>query len=65
IESVTLNGTNATRSGNDSGGGNAWVASGQSPPCTVKAKDAVGNQLEATFSGGNMLQDVGKQFTCQ
>jgi len=63
LKSVTLNGVNATRSGNNSGG-NAWVASGQKPPYTVHATDV--NNDSVTFSYNDTgLKDAGVQFMCQ
>jgi expansin (peptidoglycan-binding protein) len=63
LKSVTLNGTNAMRTGNDSGG-NAWIATGQKTPYTVRATDV--NNGTITFSYGDSgLKDVGEQFTCQ
>lgn len=63
LKSVTLNGTNATRTGNDSGG-NAWIATGQKAPYVVRATDV--NDGAITFNHGDPgLKDVGAQFTCQ
>ncbi len=63
LKSVTLNGVNATRSGNNSGG-NAWVASGQKPPYTVQATDV--NNGSVTFSYNDTgLKDAGVQFMCK
>jgi hypothetical protein len=64
LKSVTLNGVNATRSGNNSGG-NAWIASGQKPPYTVKATDVNNNAITFSYSGGSGLKDAGLQFMCQ
>jgi expansin (peptidoglycan-binding protein) len=64
IKSVTLNGANATRTGNSSGG-NAWIASPQKPPYTVKATDVNNNAITFSYSGGSGLKDVGLQFMCQ
>ena len=64
IKSVTLNGANATRTGNNSGG-NAWIASPQKPPYTVKATDVNNNAITFSYAGGSGLKDVGLQFMCQ
>lgn len=64
IKSVTLNGANATRTGNNSGG-NAWIAAPQKPPYTVKATDVNNNAITFSYSGGSGLKDVGLQFMCQ
>ena len=64
LKSVTLNGVNATRSGNNSGG-NAWIASPQKPPYAVKATDVNNNAITFSYSGGNGLKDAGLQFMCQ
>jgi expansin len=64
IKSVTLNGVNATRSGNNSGG-NAWIAAPQKPPYTVHATDVNNNAITFSYSGGSGLKDVGLQFMCQ
>jgi expansin (peptidoglycan-binding protein) len=64
LQSVTLNGAAAHRSGNTAGG-NAWVADGQSPPYSVHAVDVTGASLDAQFSGGASLADSGKQFVCK
>ena len=61
---MTLNGVNATRSGNNSGG-NAWIASPQKPPYTVKATDVNNNAITFSYSGGTGLKDAGLQFKCQ
>jgi expansin (peptidoglycan-binding protein) len=63
LKSVTLNGVNATRAGNDAGG-NAWIATGQKTPYTVRATDVNDNTI--TFSYGDTgLKDVGQQFMCK
>jgi expansin (peptidoglycan-binding protein) len=64
LKSVTLNGVNATRSGNNSGG-NAWIASPQKPPYVVKATDVNNNAITFSYSGGSGLKDSGLQFMCQ
>ena len=64
LKSVTLNGANATRTGNNSGG-NAWIANGQKAPYLVRATDVNGGVLTFNYSGGSGLKDVGLQFTCQ
>jgi expansin len=64
IKSVTLNGANATRTGNTTGG-NAWIASPQKAPYTVKATDVNNNAITFSYSGGSGLKDVGLQFMCQ
>lgn len=64
MKSVKLNGVQATRTGNNTGG-NAWSASGKKPPYTVEATDVNGNGLCFKFDGGNQLKDVGSQFKCQ
>jgi len=64
LKSVTLNGVNATRSGNNSGG-NAWIASPQKPPYVVKATDVNNNAITFSYSGGSGLKDAGLQFMCQ
>lgn len=64
IKSVTLNGVNATRTGNNSGG-NAWIASPQKPPYTVKATDVNNNAITFSYAGDSGLKDVGLQFMCQ
>lgn len=63
LKSVTLNGVSAMRTGNNAGG-NAWIATGQKAPYTVRATDV--NNGSITFSYGDSgLKDVGAQFTCQ
>lgn len=64
IKSVTLNGTNATRTGNNSGG-NAWIVSGKKAPYTVSATDVNNNAITFSYAGGSGLKDVGLQFKCQ
>lgn len=64
LKSVTLNGVNATRSGNNSGG-NAWIAAGQKAPYTVHATDVNNNAITFSYSGGSGLKDAGLQFMCQ
>jgi expansin (peptidoglycan-binding protein) len=66
LKSVTLNGVNATRAGNASGG-NAWLATGlgQKAPYTVHATDVNNNAITFSYSGGSGLKDVGLQFMCQ
>lgn len=64
LKSVTLNGVNATRTGNNAGG-NAWIASPQKAPYTVKATDVNNNAITFSYSGGSGLKDVGLQFMCQ
>jgi expansin (peptidoglycan-binding protein) len=64
LKSVTLNGVNATRAGNTSGG-NAWIATGQKLPYTVHATDVNGNAITFSYSDGSGLKDVGLQFKCQ
>jgi len=64
LKSVTLNGVNATRAGNTSGG-NAWVAAGQKLPYSVHATDVNNNAITFSYSGGSDLKDVGLQFMCQ
>jgi expansin len=66
LKSVTLNGVNATRAGNASGG-NAWLATGmgQKAPFTVHATDVNNNAITFSYSGGTGLKDVGLQFKCQ
>jgi expansin len=64
LKSVTLNGVNATRTGNNSGG-NAWIASPQKPPYTVKATDVNNNAITFSYAGGTGLKDSGLQFKCQ
>lgn len=64
IKSVTLNGVNATRTGNNSGG-NAWIATGQKAPYTVRATDVNSNAITFSYSGGSGLKDIGLQFKCQ
>ena len=53
----------AARVGNTSGG-NAWLATGQKLPYTVRATDVNGDTLQASFNGGTSLVDIGKQFLC-
>jgi hypothetical protein len=64
LKSVSLNGVNAMRTGNNQGG-NAWSASGQKPPYKVRAEDVNGGVIHFDFSGGNSLADTGDQFKCQ
>jgi expansin (peptidoglycan-binding protein) len=66
LKSVTLNGVNATRTGNPTGG-NAWVATGlgSKAPYTVHATDVNNNAINFSYSGGSGLKDVGLQFKCQ
>jgi expansin len=66
LKSVTLNGVNATRAGNNSGG-NAWLATGlgAKAPYTVHATDVNSNAIIFSYSGGSGLKDVGLQFKCQ
>lgn len=64
ITSVTLNGKNASRTGNTSGG-NAWVVDGQKAPYTVHATDVNGNAITFQYSGDGGLKDVGQQFMCK
>jgi expansin len=66
LKSVTLNGVNATRAGNNSGG-NAWLATGlgAKAPYTVHATDVNNNAIAFSYSGGSGLKDVGLQFKCQ
>ncbi len=64
LKSVTLNGMNASRAGNTSGG-NGWVVSGKQTPYSVKATDVNGSVVSFDFSGGTSLKDVGVQFTCK
>jgi expansin len=64
LKSVTLNGVNATRSGNTTGG-NAWIATGQKAPYTVRATDVNNNAITFSYAGGSGLKDVGLQFMCQ
>ncbi len=64
LKSVTLNGMNASRAGNTSGG-NGWIVSGKKTPYAVKATDVNGGVLSFDFSGGTSLKDVGMQFTCK
>lgn len=63
LKSVTLNGVNATRSGNNQGG-NAWVASGQKPPYTVHATDVNNNSVSFSYNDTG-LKDAGVQFMCK
>ncbi len=63
LDKVTINGANASRVGNSSGG-NAWLATGQKLPFTVRATDINGATIQTAFSGGNDLKDAGKQFMC-
>jgi expansin len=63
LSKVTINGVSASRVGNNSGG-NAWLATGQKLPYSVLATDVNGDALQANFSGGTTLTDVGKQFMC-
>jgi expansin len=63
LNNVTVNGVNASRVGNDSGG-NAWLVTAQKLPFSVRATDINGDTIQAAFSGGSGLTDVGKQFTC-
>jgi expansin len=64
IKSVTLNGVEAKRVGNDEGG-NAWEAPGQKAPYVARVTDVNGNAITINVAGGNELQDTGKQFMCQ
>jgi expansin (peptidoglycan-binding protein) len=64
LKSVTLNGVNATRTGNNSGG-NAWIATGQKAPYTVRATDVVDGTITFTYDAGGGLDDAGLQFTCK
>jgi len=64
LKSVTLNGLNATRAGNTSGG-NAWIVTGKKAPYSVRATDVNGGAISFDFSGGTTLKDVGQQFTCK
>ena len=64
LKSVTLNGANATRTGNNSGG-NAWIANGKKAPYTVTATDVNNNAITFSYAGGSGLKDVGLQFQCQ
>lgn len=64
IKSVTLNGVNATRTGNNSGG-NAWIATGKKAPYTVSATDVNNNAITFSYAGGSGLKDAGLQFKCQ
>ena len=63
IESVTLNGVNATRAGNNQGG-NAWIAAGKKAPYTVRAVDVNQNAIVFEYAGGSGLKDAGRQFIC-
>jgi expansin (peptidoglycan-binding protein) len=63
LKSVTLNGVNAARSGNNAGG-NAWAADNQKPPYAVHAVDVNGNAVNFNYSSQN-LSDVGVQFSCK
>ena len=64
LKSVTLNGVNATRTGNNTGG-NAWIAAGQKPPYSVYATDVNNNAITFSYAGGDGLKDVGQQFMCK
>jgi expansin (peptidoglycan-binding protein) len=64
LKSVTLNGVNATRTGNNSGG-NAWIANGKKAPYTVTATDVNNNAITFSYAGGSGLKDAGLQFKCQ
>jgi expansin (peptidoglycan-binding protein) len=64
LKSVTLNGVNATRTGNNSGG-NAWIANGKKAPYTVSATDVNNNAISFSYDGGSGLKDTGLQFKCQ
>lgn len=64
LKSVTLNGMNATRAGNSSGG-NGWIVTGKKAPYAVHATDVNGGAINFDFSGGTTLKDVGLQFTCK
>ncbi|HEX2872308.1 MAG TPA: hypothetical protein VHP33_13650 [Polyangiaceae bacterium] len=64
IKSVTLNGVNATRTGNNAGG-NAWIANGKKAPYTVSATDVNNNAITFSYAGGSGLKDAGLQFKCQ
>lgn len=64
LKSVTLNGVNATRTGNNSGG-NAWIATGKKAPYTVSATDVNNNAITFSHPGGSGLKDAGLQFKCQ
>ena len=64
LQSVTLNGVNAKRVGNTSGG-NAWEAPEQKPPYAVRASDVNGNAISFSAAGGNDLKDAGQQFMCK
>jgi expansin len=64
LKSVTLNGMNASRAGNTSGG-NGWIVSGKKTPYAVRATDVNGGVVSFDFSGGTSLKDVGVQFTCK
>lgn len=63
LKSVTLNGVNAMRVGNPTGG-NAWLANGQKVPYTVYATDVNNNAITFTY-GDTGLKDVGQQFMCK
>lgn len=64
LKSVTLNGVNATRTGNNQGG-NAWVASGTKLPYLVHAEDVNGNAISFNFNGDSGLVDTNLQFMCK
>jgi hypothetical protein len=64
LESVNLNGVNATRSANEVGG-NAWIAPEQEAPDVVRAIDVNNCARSCLHAGGNDLADTGAQFTCQ
>jgi expansin len=64
LKTVTLNGQNAMRTGNNSGG-NAWIATGQKTPYTVRATDVNNNTITFTYDGDGGLKDVGQQFMCK
>lgn len=64
LKSVTLNGVSATRTGNNAGG-NAWVATGQKAPYTVRATDVTDGTITFSYDGGGGLDDAGLQFSCQ
>ena len=63
LSKVTINGVDAMRVGNQSGG-NAWLASAQKLPYSVRATDINGDAIEASFDGSSGLKDIGKQFKC-
>lgn len=64
LKSVTLNGVEAKRTGNNAGG-NAWEAAGKKAPYVVYAVDVNNNAIGFQYDGGAGLKDIGLQFECQ